>query len=78
MTKEMILATKNWSTEYPNFMAESEILDAMDEYAKQQAIAFMNWAMDNEKIVGNSAGSVFTNEPDDNLYNQFVEQQNKP
>jgi hypothetical protein len=35
MTKEAILATKNWSTEYPSIMAENEIEDAMDEWALQ-------------------------------------------
>lgn len=43
MTKEEILATKDWNSEYPNFMAESEILEAMDEYSQQQAIAFAEW-----------------------------------
>ena len=42
-TKEEILETKNWSMEYPNFMQESEIHDAMDEYAKEVAIDFFKW-----------------------------------
>lgn len=32
MTPEEILSKKNWSSEYPNYMSESEILSAMDEY----------------------------------------------
>jgi hypothetical protein len=45
MNKEEILATKNWSSEYPYYaeMAECEILDAMDEYAKQECIGFAEW-----------------------------------
>lgn len=35
MTKEEILTTKNWSSEYPNYMAESQIHEAMDEYYNQ-------------------------------------------
>lgn len=37
-SKEEILATKNWSREYPNYMAESEIHDAMDEYMKESVL----------------------------------------
>jgi hypothetical protein len=40
MTKEEILNKYNWSSEYPNYMAEHEILEAMHEYAAQQSIAF--------------------------------------
>ncbi len=40
ISKEEILAKKNWSSEYPNFMCESEIHDAMDEFAMEQAIAY--------------------------------------
>lgn len=42
-TKEEILETKNWNSEYPNYMAESEILDAMDEYAKQEVVNYDKW-----------------------------------
>jgi hypothetical protein len=41
-SKEEILSKKNWSSEYPNFMAECEIEDAMDEYAKEGAIDFLD------------------------------------
>jgi hypothetical protein len=78
MTKEEILA--RLQNDNPSSIP---IFKAMDEYAKQQAIAFVRWAIDEEKIVGNSAGSAFTNEPEDELYTQFseyqfIEQQNKP
>lgn len=53
MTKEAILSKKNWSSEYPNYMAESEILDAMDIYAKQEVIEFSNWKDKNfNKAIG--------------------------
>ncbi len=79
MTKETILATKNWSIEYPNYMAENEILDAMDEYAK----AFANWIRTEKWNNRNgydwcryetiySDISVKTTEE---LYSQFIEQQ---
>ena len=38
--KEKILSTKNWNSEYPNYMAECEIHEAMDELSKIVAIAF--------------------------------------
>mgnify|MGYP007031184646 CR=1 FL=1 len=38
--KEKILSTKNWNSEYPNYMAECEIHEAMDELSKIAAIAF--------------------------------------
>lgn len=34
-TKDQILSTKHWNEEYPNYMQESEIHDAMDEYAEE-------------------------------------------
>jgi hypothetical protein len=84
-TKEEILATKNWSSEYPNFMAESEIQDAMDEFSAQQSIAFAEWILNNNYF-HNGIGSlghwlrpinreqIFTTEQ---LFNLFMEQQNK-
>lgn len=43
MTKQEILDKKNWSTMCPNYMAEKEILEAMDEYAQPLAIGFAEW-----------------------------------
>lgn len=34
-TKEEILSLFNWSSEYPNYMAENNIHEAMDLYARQ-------------------------------------------
>lgn len=48
MTAEEILSKKNWSMEYPNFMQESEILDAMDHFAEQESISFLNWYLESE------------------------------
>lgn len=42
-SKEEILAAKDWNSEYPNYMAEHEILDAMDDWAEQVAISFAEW-----------------------------------
>lgn len=50
-TKEEILATKRWSTEYPTYMSEHEIQDAMDEYAKQQSIDFAQWLSEMTTII---------------------------
>ena len=53
-TKEQILATKNWNDEYPNYMAEDEILEAMDIYAKQEAIAFSIFKSEYQNIEGSN------------------------
>jgi len=42
-TAEQILETKTWSMEYPNFMQESEILEAMEEYSKEVALDVLKW-----------------------------------
>jgi len=53
----------------------------MDEFAKQQAIAFINWAID-AALQGDHYGGVSFSLPlgPDNAeqaYDQFIEQQNK-
>ena len=48
--KEKILSTKNWNSEYPNYMAECEIHEAMDELSKIVAIAFAKWIPENAYI----------------------------
>lgn len=53
------------------------IEDAMDEYAKQQAIAFLKWAMESA-LCGDNYKSVFIineAETEETLYSQFTEQQ---
>ena len=45
--KEKILSTKNWNSEYPNYMAECEIHEAMDELSKIVVIAFDIWRVNN-------------------------------
>lgn len=54
---------------------------AMDEYAKRQAIAFIEWAIDNEMVepVGYGSDSVklISGKSEEIIYNQFIEQQNK-
>lgn len=46
MTKEEILNKKHWNSEYPNYMAEDQILEAMEEYAQQESISFLNWFLE--------------------------------
>ena len=43
MTKEEILEDKTWSMEYPNFLQQSEVEDAMDEWAEEVAIDYAYW-----------------------------------
>lgn len=86
MTKEEILNTKNWSSEYPNYMAENNIHDAMDEYSRQMAIAFAEWMVkrtvrpigknlwEDHGNAGDGGCPVVTTEQ---LYNLFLEQDNK-
>ncbi len=58
---------------------------AMDEYAKQQAIAFDEWKVSNKYRASlNMFGELVYEDDSDHcygtqeLYNQFIEQQNKP
>lgn len=48
-------------------------MSAMDEYAKQQAIAFMKWALDNDRLHGDNYGFVFIHHPEteDTLFEEF-------
>ena len=61
------------------------IENAMDEYAKQQAIAFDEWKVSNKYRASlNMFGELVYEDNSDHcygrqeLYNQFIEQQNKP
>lgn len=56
---------------------DTEVKKAMDEYAKQQAVDFVRWAIENEKIMGDNWGDAFIPGPEDELYDQFIESQNK-
>jgi hypothetical protein len=47
---------------------------AMDEYAKQQSIAFANYVMKDYTLSLHSESPILT---DDQIYDQFIEQQNK-
>lgn len=62
-----------------------EILTNVKSYAKQQAIAFMNWTLSGDCDTysctdENQWTNVFTNQniTTEQLYNIFIEQQNKP
>lgn len=46
-SKQDILKTKKWNAEYPNYMAESEIEDAMDEFGEEIAIDFVEYLSGN-------------------------------
>lgn len=70
MTKEEILDKRIASTHgNPDY---SLIKPAMDEYAKQQAISFMEWFDQTHRQTLAPPGFV------EKYYNQFIEQQNKP
>jgi hypothetical protein len=51
------------------------IFNAMEEYAKQQTIAFVKWAIESEKIMGDSYCNAFIPGPEEELYDQFIESQ---
>lgn len=61
----------------------ADIYKAMDEYAKQQAIAFAAYTAENLWAVYSKTGMWYQHMNEDNpitgeqLYNQFIEQQNK-
>lgn len=76
-TKEEILATKNWSTEYPNYMAENNIHDAMDEHSRQQATAFAEWTCVNLWSTHGGVWYPYQNEDNpitsEQLYDLFIQ-----
>lgn len=90
MTKEEVLNKHDSSRKYIEQTCRPELFSAMDEWAKQQAIAFDTWKRNNKwsyamddgsyiKPIG-TAGSVgfkFEKASFDDIYNQFIEQQNK-
>jgi len=54
-------------------------LSAMDEYAKQKAIEFMKWALENDKISGDNYGFAFIHHPEtaETVFDQFIKSGNK-
>lgn len=77
MTKEECLNKHDTSRKYIEQTCRPELFAAMDEYAAQQAIEFVKWAIDAEKIVGDNWGIAFMPLMEEDVYNQFIEQQNK-
>ena len=90
MTKETILdeyAKYAWECdESQHVVPYSKAEKAMDEYAKQQAIAFDKWKLENYWLWDTSVLKYFKWDNDnkrqirfshEEIYNQFIEQQNK-
>lgn len=85
MTKEEILDPfRKMSDSSTSWVYEEDAIKAMDEYAKQQAIAFMNWTLSSDCDTysctdENQWTNIFTSEniTTEQLYNQFIDQQNK-
>lgn len=46
-----------------------------EEYARQQAIAFIKWAIDSCKVIGDNYGEAYTPHEEDHLYDQFIKHQ---
>jgi hypothetical protein len=87
MTKEEILSPHDlyaWECdEGDHVVPYSAAEKAMDEYAKQQAIALVAWSIKNNHYVGVN-GEWYSKDGEGvaattgALYDQFIEQQNKP
>jgi hypothetical protein len=83
MTKESILdqhVKYAWECDQASpVIPYSEAEKAMDEYAKQKAVAFLKWALESDNIVGDNYGDAFIPYPttEEELYSQFIEQQTK-
>jgi hypothetical protein len=71
-------------TEQCGFIEEDLLYGAMDEFSKSQAIAFAAYTAENLWAVYSKTGMWYQHMNEDNpitgeqLYNQFIEQQNKP
>ena len=83
MTKEEILAKR--IVEFPdteemtNDKIKLNVGKAMDEFAKQQSIAFTKWLVDGtyDKVTGDYDGIVSFAENPENLYELFLTEQSK-
>lgn len=75
MTKEQIL--EHWFPTPEGAEETHHILNAMSDYAQQQCIAFIKWAEDYDKFIGDNWGGAFIPIPDtpEKLYSQFIEYQ---
>jgi len=72
-TKEDVLDKVDFcSCEHTDF---DGIYKAMDEYAKQQSVAFMKWALNAGKIIGDNWGDAYMPLEEEDVYNQFIEHQ---
>lgn len=88
MNKESILTNQGEAWEYTNTLRVCPVEDAyngMDLYAKQQAIAFGDWLYNNytqsdvtNKWIERARPLTKNDRTTQELYNQFIEQQNKP
>ena len=86
MTKEDALDKHTFGlTDYVGYWPEEAVMLAMGEWAKQQAIAFDEWKVSNKYRASlNMFGELVYEDDSDHcygtqeLYNQFIEQQNKP
>jgi hypothetical protein len=78
MTKEEILEKRRriFGNKHMELFSDT-IYVVMEEYAKQQAIAFVKWAIESEKIMGDNYYNAFIPGPEEELYDQFIESQNK-
>lgn len=79
MTKEEALAPHiKMSDAFTSWVYAEDAKKAMDEYAKQTSIAFVKWAIEEDKIRTDSLGYPHIPLEEEYIYNQFIEQQNKP
>ncbi len=82
MTKEAILNKHDTSNKYIEQTCRPELFSAMDEYAKQQAIAFGEWIQGCNYAPATDDGKWQNQLPGENdtittgeLYSQFIENQ---
>lgn len=84
MTKEEVYRKHHVYAEFDLVPNKESALSAMDEYAKQQAIAFMNWSLQSECPYYCADENEWTNTIDlrdtittEQLHDKFLEHQNK-
>lgn len=83
MNKEEILSKFEPNREYPSYYHESHIEQAMDEYAKQEAIAFEKWKSGLPPSdlctvwppAGSGSGTGLYDKSDDDIYAAFLKHQ---
>jgi hypothetical protein len=55
--------------------SDNQICSMMNEWAKHQAVEFVKWAIENNKIIGDSWGNSYMPGDEGEMYDKFIQSQ---